>query len=140
MKQVVKLIAAAAGGACAAGSVAYAQMPAHPARAVVTIYRAVPGQQEALLRWLADQDRVSAAAGIPPGQLYIHTDGDSWDYLSVNPYLTDAQSDAVDAAAKRMNMATGARRAVEFRKLISSHTDTYTIGPVTAAQALASVG
>lgn len=141
MNQLIKLAAAAAAGACVAGSAVYAQMPAAtPPRAVVTIYRAAPGQQEALLRWLADQDRVQAAAGLPAGKLYIHTDGDSWDFVGINPMTTDGQDAAIDAAAKKMNMATGARRAMDFRKLISSHTDTYTIGPVTAAQALAEVG
>ena len=85
MKQLIKLAAAAAAGAAAAGSIAYAQMPAQPARSVVTIYRAAPGQQEAPLHWLAAQDRASQAAGLPAGQLYIHTDGDSWDYLGINP-------------------------------------------------------
>ncbi len=140
MKQLIKLAAAAAAGAAAAGSIAYAQMPAQPARSVVTIYRAAPGQQEALLHWLAAQDRASQAAGLPAGQLYIHTDGDSWDYLGINPMATPAQDDAIEAAAKKMGMATGARRALEFRKLIASHTDTYTLGPMTAAQAVATIG
>ena len=30
------------------------------------------------MKWIADQDRVSAAAGIAPAQVYVHTDGDSW--------------------------------------------------------------
>jgi hypothetical protein len=140
MKQCLKLAAAAAVGACAAVSIGYAQPAAAPPEAVVTIYRAAPGQQEALLRWLADQDRVAAAAGQRPGQIYIHTDGDSWDFVGITPMASRTQSDALDAAAKKMGMATGARRALEFRKLISSHTDTYAIGPVTAAQAVAMIG
>jgi len=140
MKQLLKLAAAAAAGACAAGTIVYAQAPAEPPRALVTIYRAAPGQQEALLRWLADQDRASAAAGLPAGQIYIHTDGDSWDFVGISQRTTPAQDDAIDAAAKKMGMATGARRALDFRKLISMHTDTYTIGPVTAAQAVAMIG
>jgi len=140
MKQIVKLAAAAAAGACAAGTIVYAQAPAAPPRSVVSIYHAAPGQQEALLRWFADQDRASQAAGLPAGHIYIHTDGDSWDYLGINPVTTSAQDDAIEAAARKMGMATGARRALEFRKLISSHTDTYTIGPITADQAVASIG
>jgi len=143
MKQLIKLAAAAAAGAFAAGSIVYAQAPARsaePPRSVVTIYRAAPGQQEALLRWLADQDRVSAAAGLPAGQIYIHTDGDSWDFVGIAPMSTRTQDAAVDAAARKLGMATGARRALEFRKLIAMHTDTYAIGPVTAAQAVAMIG
>jgi hypothetical protein len=140
MKQIVKLAAAAAAGACAATTIVYAQAPAAPPRSVVSIYHAAPGQQQALLQWLAAQDRAAQAAGLPAGQLYVHTDGDSWDYVGINPMTTPAQDDAVEAAAKKMGMATGARRSLEFRKLIWSHTDTYTIGPVTADQALATIG
>lgn len=140
MKQIVKLAAAAAAGACAAGTIVYAQAPAGPPRSVVSIYHAAPGQQEALLHWLAAQDRASQAAGLPAGQIYIHTDGDSWDYLGISPMTTPAQDDAADAAARKMGMATGARRALELRKLIASHTDTFTIGPITADQAVASIG
>ena len=140
MIQLIKYAAAAAAGALAAGSIVYAQAPAAPPRAMVAIYHAAPGQQEALLRWLAAQDRASVAAGLPAGQLYMHTDGDSWDYLGISPTTTPAQDDAVDAAARKLGMATGARRSIEFRKLIQSHTDTFTIGPVTAEQALTMIG
>lgn len=140
MHQIAKLAFAAAVGAVAAGTVAYAQMPATMPRSTVTIYRAAPGQQEALLHWLADQDRAAQAAGQPAGQVYIHLDGDSWDFIGITPTTTPAQDQAVDAAARKLGMATGARRALEFRKMISSHTDTYTLGPVTAAQAIAGIG
>lgn len=137
MKQLMKYAAATAVGAIAAGSIVYAQAPAAPPRAVVSLYHAAPGQQLNLLRWMAQQDEISKAAGIPPSQLYIHTDGDSWDYMSVSPMTTEAQDNAVDAAARRMNQPIGAARALELRKYIASHTDTYTIGPVSAAQAVA---
>lgn len=141
MKQLINYAAAAAAGAIAAGSIAYAQAPAAaPPRAIVSIYHAAPGQQEALLRWLADQDRVSQAAGMPAGQLYIHVDGDSWDYIGISPATTAAQDDALDAAARKLGLATGAKRSLQFRKLIASHTDTYAIGPTSAAQALAAIG
>jgi len=140
MKQLMKLAAAAALGAVASGTIVYAQAGPPAPRAIVSLYHAAPGQQEALLRWFANQDRVARAAGVAPMQLYIHTDGDSWDYLGINPMPTPAQDDAIEAAARKMGMATGARRALEFRKLISSHTDTYTIGPITADQAVASIG
>ena len=141
MNQIVKLGLAAVLGALAAGTVAYAQMPAgEPPHSTVTIYRAAPGQQEALLHWLADQDRVSQAAGLPAGQIYIHLDGDSWDFVGISPTPTPAQDEAIDAAARKLGLTTGARRALEFRKMISSHTDTYALGPLTAAQAIASIG
>jgi hypothetical protein len=140
MKQLMKLAAAAAAGAIASGTIVYAQASAPAPRAIVSLYHAAPGQQEALLGWFAEQDRVARAAGVAPMQLYIHTDGDSWDYMGINPVTTDAQDEAMDAAAKKMGLMSGARVPLELRKHISSHTDTYTIGPITAEQAIARLG
>jgi hypothetical protein len=140
MKQLMKLAAAAAVGAIASGTIVYAQASGPAPRAIVSLYHAAPGQQEALLGWFAEQDRVARAAGVAPMQLYIHTDGDSWDYMGINPVTTDAQDEAMDAAAKKMGLMSGARVPLELRKHISSHTDTYTIGPITAEQAIARLG
>ncbi len=141
MKHLIKYAAAAAAGAVAAGSIVYAQAPvAPPPRAIVSLYYAAPGQQEALLRWFADQDRVAQAAGVAPMQLYIHTDGDSWDFMGINPVTTDAQDQAMDAAAKKLGLQSGPRVALELRKHIASHTDTFTVGPISAAQALERLG
>jgi hypothetical protein len=141
MKQLMKLAAAAALGAIASGSIVYAQAGSpQPPKARVALYRAAPGQQVALLKWLAAQDRAAQAAGLPAGQLYAHTDGDSWDYLAIDPVTTPAQDAAVDAAAKKMGLPTGPASSLEFRKYISSHTDTFAIGPVTPAQYLALAG
>ena len=138
MKQLMKLAAAAALGAIASGTIVYAQASApQPPKARIAIYRAAPGQQIALLKWLDAQNRAAAAAGIPVGQLYAHTDGDSWDYLSIDPVTTPAQDAAMDAAAKKMGMAAGPAASIEFRKYISMHTDTFVIGPTTPAQYLA---
>ena len=140
MKQLMKLAAAAALGALASGTIVYAQAgSSQPPKARVALYRAAPGQQAALLKWLA-QDRASQAAGLPATQLYAHTDGDSWDYMAIDPVTTPAQDAAVEAAAKKMGLATGPASNLEFRKYISMHTDTFTIGPVTAAQYLAMAG
>jgi hypothetical protein len=107
---------------------------------IVSLYRAAPGQQLALLKWMADQDRASAAAGVSASQIYVHTSGDSWDYLVINPVTTEAQDDAVDAAAKKMGIATGPRASIQFRTMIASHTDTTANGPMSAAQILATLG
>jgi hypothetical protein len=141
MKQLLKLAAAAAAGALAAGSITYAQAPgAQPQKTRVSLYHAAPGQQVALLKWFAQQDRIAAAAGQQPMQLYAHTDGDSWDYMGINPATTPEQDAAMDAAAKKMGMPSGPGVGLDLRKYISSHTDTYTDGPMTAAQYLAYVG
>ena len=141
MKQLMKLAAAAAVGAMVSGTIVYAQAGSSgPPKARIALYRAAPGQQVALLKWLDGQNRAAQAAGVPIGQLYAHTDGDSWDYLAVDPVTTPAQDAATDAAAKKMGMATGPAASLEFRKYIASHTDTYAIGPVTPAQYLALAG
>lgn len=135
MNSLIKYAAAAAAGAIAAGSIAYAQS-ASPPRAVISIYHAAPGHQEMLLQWLAQQDKISAAVGIPAAQIYTHTDGDSWDYLMIAPPTTPAQDQALEAAAAKMGLPSGPRVGLELRKHIASHTDTYVIGPLTAAQQL----
>jgi hypothetical protein len=141
MNQLIKLAAAAALGAVASGTIVYAQAGSpEPPKARIALYRAAPGQQVALLRWLAQQDRAAQAAGLPASKLYAHTDGDSWDYLSIDPVTTPAQDAAVDAASKKMGLPIGPASSLEFRKYISSHTDTFVIGPVTPAQYLAMAG
>ena len=117
-----------------------ASAQAEPPRALVSLYHAASGHQEALMRWLADQDRVAAAAGVAPAQVYAHTDGDSWDYMVIFPVTTAAQDDALDAAAKKLGLPNGPRAALEFRKHIQTHTDTFTIGPMTAAEHLSRWG
>lgn len=141
MNHLMKLVGAAALGAIASGTVVYAQTGSpQPPKARVALYRAAPGQQVALLKWLAAQDSAAHTAGVPTGQLYAHTDGDSWDYLAIDPITTPAQDAAVEAAKKKMGLGTGPAQSLELRKYISVHTDTFVIGPVTAAQYLTLAG
>jgi hypothetical protein len=130
-------IAAAAALACSFATPADAQ---ERGRVTVSLYRAAPGHQIELLKWIAEQDRIAAAAGIGAGQLYAHTDGDSWDYVVIYPQTTPAQDDAIDAAAKKMGMPSGPMVAIELRNHIAVHTDTLARGPMTAAQMLADLG
>ena len=131
------IFAAAAATACVLATPAICQdVPQH----IVSLYRAAPGQQVALLKWMARQDQASQAAGLPASQIYVHTSGDSWDYLVINPVTTKAQDDAVDAAAKKLGITSGPRASIEFRTMIASHTDTTSNGPQTAAQILAALG
>ena len=127
----------AAAAACAFASPAIGQ---EAPQYIVSLYRAAPGQQVALLKWMARQDQAAVAAGLPAAQIYVHTSGDSWDYMVINPVTTKAQDDAVDAAAKKMGISSGPRASIEFRTMIASHTDTTTNGPMTAAQILARLG
>jgi len=107
---------------------------------VVTIYKAAPGQQVALLRWMAEEERVAEAAGVPRSQLYDHFDGADWDYIGIAPLTTAREDDAMNAARKRMGFATGPRRSTEFRKYILHHTDTLVHGPTTATDLLKAIG
>ena len=131
------ILAAAAATACAWSVPAIGQ---EPPEQIVSLYRAAPGQQVALLKWMARQDQAAQAAGLPASQIYVHTSGDSWDYMVINPVTTKAQDDAVDAAAKKMGISSGPRASIEFRTMIASHTDTTSNGPMTAAQILARLG
>ena len=106
---------------------------------IVSIYHCAPGQQVAFLKWMAHQDEMAASAGIPKSQLYVHTDGDSWDYLIVSPQTTKAQDDALDAVAAKMGM-NPRQAGLDLRKTITSHTDTLARGPTSAADYLAWVG
>jgi membrane-bound lytic murein transglycosylase B len=130
------LTAAAAAIACALASPAAAQTPG---QALIAIYHVAPGHQLDFLKWLDQQDRLAVAAGVPRGQLYAHMDGDSWDYLVINPVTTPAQDAAIDAAGKKMGINT-IRGGLELRKHINSHTDTFVRGPMTPAEYLAILG
>lgn len=129
--------AAAAALICALPASAAAQTTG---TGIVSLYHAAPGHQVPLLKWLAEQERISAAAGLPLAQIYAHTDGDSWDYMMIAPVTTPEQDAAFDAAAKRLGLITGARGGLELRKHIATHTDTFVRGPMTASQLLATLG
>lgn len=134
------ILAAAAAMSLAMPSAALGQASAEPPGATVTLYRAAPGHQVMLLQWLAQQARAEADAGVPPSQLYVHQNGDSWDYLLIAPELTDAQDDAVDAAAKKLGIPTGPGVGIELRKHIAYHTDTLVSGPMSVADYLKRIG
>lgn len=135
-----RALAAAAAISLALSTQVAAQAPAEPGEAIVSLYRAAPGHQMQLLQWLAQQERVSAAAGVPTSQIYVHQNGDSWDYMLVAPVLTDAQDDAVEAAAKRLGVPTGPGVGIELRKHVAWHTDTMVAGPMSIADYLRRIG
>ena len=137
LKHLLAAAAAAAALAFVTPSTSWAQTSPG---AIITIYRAAPGQQVALLKWLADRDRIAEAAGVPKSQLYVHSNGDSWDYLTIAPQTTDAQDDAQEAAAKRLGLTSGPRVGIELRRFITYHTDTLANGPTSAAQFLTQLG
>ena len=104
---------------------------------VVSIYRIAPGQHMAFLQFMADGEAATQDAGVPAPQWYVHHNGDSWDFLSIGPALTDEQNEAVDAASRARGLKTGGQGAIEFRTFVAWHTDTFVGGPMTAAELLA---
>ena len=108
-----------------------------PPHAIIRIYRIASGKQLDFLKWLADGDAIDKEAGVPVGHVYAHTDGDSWDYLVVSPDLSKEQQAKVDDASRKHGRKTGFAASLEFRTFIASHTDTFAIGPVSAADLVA---
>jgi len=106
-------------------------------RARISIYEVAPGRQLDFLKWLAARADVAKEAGVPTAELYAHTDGDRWDYLVIWPITTADQDRKMDEVAAAKGLKTGFPAALEFRALLSSHTDTYVNGPTTAAALVA---
>lgn len=131
----LRLLAAVAACACTTPALAQAEAP----RSDVQIYRAAPGHQLALLKFLAAQEAAAKAAGLPASQLYVHQSGASWDYVLISPHTTDAQDKAVEAASARMNIPAGPKMGMTFREHIAEHSDTIAVGPLTVAEWLARV-
>lgn len=134
------LVVALVVGTTLAARAQMAKQEAKEPHARVSLYRIAPGKQLDFLKWMAEQDAIAKEAGVPGAQLYAHTDGDSWDYLGISPDLSKEQEAKVDAAAKKRGRKTGFAASLEFRTYVAWHTDTFTIGPVTAADLIASAG
>ncbi len=119
----------------AQGQMAKAEMK--PPTARVVLVRIAPGKHLEFLKWVAETDAIDKEAGVPATQVYAHTNGDSWDYMQIAPDLTDAQQAKVDEVSRKRGRKTGFAASLEFRTLVAWHTDTLTVGPVTAADLVA---
>lgn len=111
---------------------AFAQDP--PRAATVSIYHVAPGKQLDFLKWMAARAEVDREAGVATTQWYAHIDGDSWDYVAISPDIDDATSDRIDALARKRGLTVGPKSGLEFRAMISSHTDTFAAGPYSATE------
>ncbi len=116
------------------------QGPTDPGKARISIYEVAPGRQLDFLKWMAAREDVARAAGVPATQLFAHLDGDRWDYLVIWPITTPEQDRKLDEQAAAKGLKTGFPAALEFRELLTSHTDTYVAGPTTAAALAAAAG
>lgn len=107
-------------------------------KVLVEIYRIAPGQHAAFLEAVAKYDEANRLAGLPPRQLYVHSDGADWDFMLIQPAETpkDKQA-ALDAAWDKLGLPSGADFFLEFRTYIAEHSDTFAKGPTTAADFLA---
>jgi hypothetical protein len=126
--------------------VAVAQAPVStpkPGRYTIQIFHVVPGKAIDFLKFNADREEIRNEAGAPPKQWYRHSDGADWDYLSITPLGSPAEEAAsqerIDAVTRKHNEATGAAGGMALRALLLDHTDTYVVGPMTAAQLLKEV-
>jgi hypothetical protein len=108
-------------------------------RMLVEIYRVAPGQHTAFLEAIAKYDEANKMAGLPARQLYVHSDGASWDFMLIQPAETpDDKKAALNAAWTKLGLPTGADFFLSFRQYIAEHTDTFVSGPTTAADYLSS--
>jgi len=109
-----------------------------PSRHRVAIYHVAPGKHLQFLKWMAEREAVAKEAGAPPTHWFMHTDGASWDYIAIDhvgDLAQQAEQDKkTDALAKKKGLATGTAALLEFRQFISSHSDTYALGPMTAEE------
>ena len=105
-----------------------------PRTAMLAIYHVAPGKQLDFLKWMAAREAIDREAGVAATQWYAHLDGDSWDYVAVSPDVDDATSEKVDEMARKRGLTAGPKAGLEFRTMISSHTDTHVAGPYSAAE------
>lgn len=109
-----------------------------PKRMLVEIYRIAPGEHQAFLEAIASYDEANRLAGLPPRQLYVHSDGASWDFMLIQPAeIPPEKSAALGEAWKNLGLPSGADFFLGFRKYIAEHTDTFVLGPTSAADYLA---
>lgn len=109
-----------------------------PKRMLVEIYRIAPGEHQAFLEAIASYDEANRLAGLPPRQLYVHSDGASWDFMLIQPAeIPPEKSAALGEAWKKLGLPSGADFFLGFRKYIAEHTDTFVLGPTSAADYLA---
>lgn len=107
---------------------------------LVEIYRVAPGQHEAFLRVIAKLDEANRRAGVPARQLFVHSDGASWDFLLIQDAdFPEGKGALVGKAYEEMGIPTGPRFFTEFRSLLLEHTDTFAKGPTTAADYLSAL-
>jgi len=109
-------------------------------RKLVEIYRIAPGKHEEFLRFVAYLDEINIKAGLPARDLYVHSDGASWDFILIQPASTPEElSDAYDKAWDESGAPSGVNFFLHIRKFIVEHSDTFAYGPTSAGEYLSGV-
>ena len=108
---------------------------------MIEIYHIAPGKQVEFLKLIALYDQANVQAGLPARQLYVHSDGASWDFLLIQDEDVDpAKAKVRNEALKKLGAPTGAKFWIAIRQTIAEHTDTVASGPTTAGDWLKKLG
>lgn len=111
-----------------------------PERKLVEIYRIAPGKHEEFLRFVAFLDEINIKAGLPARDLYVHQDGTGWDFILIQPASTPPEFAAAYAKAwEESGAPSGANFFLKIREFIAEHSDTFALGPTSAADYLSGV-
>lgn len=137
-KSKLLVVAAVILALCSTALFAQEKPAAEPGEYLVSIYRAAPGKHLDFLKWMATQEAIAKEAGAPPAQWFAHMNGDNWDYIVISKQLDGERALAVErkieALTKQKGLPTGMAAAMSFRQFMASHTDTFVMGPFTAAE------
>lgn len=146
MQHVLLTSLALAGLAVQPGSARAQQVPPAPPPveekwpvAWIEIFRLAPGKHEEFVRFIALSDEIGALGGYPPTQLYFHENGAEFDVILLKPAVdvvpTAEQEAAMERRSQELGIPTGGPAYfVHIRSFVASHSDTKTIGPISAAQ------
>ena len=129
---------------CALLSFSQSGIPASkPGRYTIQIFHVVPGKAVEFLRFNAEREAIRKEAGAPPKQWFRHSDGADWDYISITPLVPPSEEEAlqekIDTVTKQHHLRSGAAGGMELRALLLDHSDTISVGPMTAEELLKEV-
>src|SRR5215471_21672183 len=75
---------------------------------MIEIYRIAPGKHVEFLKLIALYDEANKRAGLPPRDLYVHSDGGAWDFLLIQDEDVDpAKAKLRNEALKQLGAPTG---------------------------------
>jgi hypothetical protein len=108
--------------------------PAEPGELIVSLYRVAPGQHKEFIQWMGRLDMMSQEVGIPATKVFVHDEGDAWDYLFIRAVPTPEQEAKLEELSKQRGLHSGIEQHFQVRKYLLHHTDTYVWGPMGLAE------